>query len=131
MVDRVGAGINQVAARVLENRQEPFVRDRGIDHAKRISHRTVQPRISLVEEAPRRRRRLSNEQKPNDGRTVPVPKTFPLRFHLGFFASQPHVQCGTTAIDDPILSATLLKANPTELTGRHQHQLQCRFRAAG
>jgi hypothetical protein len=61
MVDRVGTGVDQVAARGLKNRQEPVVSDRGIDHAKSISHRPVQPGISLVEEAPRRRRGLSNE----------------------------------------------------------------------
>jgi hypothetical protein len=61
MVDRLGAGIDQVAARALKNRQESFVRDRGIDYAKSFSHRPVQSRILLVKEAPRSRRRLANE----------------------------------------------------------------------
>jgi hypothetical protein len=82
MIHRVSARINQVAARVLKNRQEPFVRDRRIDSAKRISNCPVQPGISLIEEPPRSRRGLSNEQQPNHNWAVSPPKPFSVRFHV-------------------------------------------------
>ncbi len=78
MIDRLPAGVDQIAAGVPEHGQEILVTNRGIHHLECIPKRPVQPGIAIVEKSSRSRGCLSNEQQTHRLWPVTPPDGLPL-----------------------------------------------------
>src|SRR6185437_384952 len=62
-VGRVGAEIDEVAARIAESFQERFIGEPRVRGDECLEHRAIEARILLVEEAPGSGRRFTDEER--------------------------------------------------------------------
>lgn len=85
-IDRPRAGVDEIAAGRPERAEERFVGEPGVDLAKRVADRSIEAGVPPIEEPPRGRRRLADEQNPHAIRPMPPPEPLATEPGRGGFA---------------------------------------------